>query len=113
MTDINDINIRLIDSTMLLVFLRTMRHKKATAVAKEMGLTQPAVSHALKRLRILFKDPLFLRRAHGLEPTALARELEPKVENIIRLISQTIKGSEQFFQIQQQQICGLVHLIMN
>ena len=97
MTDINYINIILIDSTMILVFIRTMRHKKATAVAKEMGLTQPAVSHALKRLRILFKDPLFLRRAHGLEPTALARELEPKVENIIRLISQTIEGSEQFF----------------
>ena len=72
MTDINDINIRLIDSTMLLVFLRTMRHKKATAVAKEMGLTQPAVSHALKRLRILFKDPLFpVSYTHLTLPTTL------------------------------------------
>ena len=96
MTDINKIDIRLIDTTILLVFLGTMRHRKATAVAAEMGLTQPAVSHALKRLRIIFDDPLFLRRTHGLEPTALASELEPKVQNIIRLISQTIEGSETF-----------------
>ena len=96
MKDINDINIRLVDSTILLVFLATMRHRKTTAVASEMRLTQPAVSHALKRLRNLFDDPLFLRRSHGLEPTALANTLEPKVLEIIRLVSETLKGSEEF-----------------
>lgn len=96
MTDINNVDLRLIDTTILLVFLGTMRHRKATAVAREMGLTQPAVSHALKRLRNLYDDPLFLRRAHGLEPTALARELEPKVRRIVRLISETLEGSEEF-----------------
>ncbi|WP_242601448.1 LysR family transcriptional regulator [Pseudaestuariivita atlantica] len=87
---------RLIDTTILLVFLETMRQRQATAVAREMGLTQPAVSHALKRLRNLYGDPLFLRRAHGLEPTALAHELEPKVRRIVRLLSETLEGSEEF-----------------
>ena len=96
MRDINQIDLRLVDTTILLVFLATMRHRKATAVAHEMGLTQPAVSHALKRLRNLYDDPLFLRRAHGLEPTALAHELEPKVRRIVRLISETLEGSEEF-----------------
>lgn len=96
MRDINQIDLRLIDTTILLVFLGAMRHRKATAVAREMGLTQPAVSHALKRLRNLYDDPLFLRRAHGLEPTALAHELEPKVRRIVRLISETLEGSEEF-----------------
>lgn len=96
MRDINKVDLRLVDTTILLVFLGTMRHRKATAVAAEMGLTQPAVSHALKRLRILFDDPLFLRRAHGLEPTALARELEPKIRRIVRLISETLEGTEEF-----------------
>ena len=73
-----------------------MRHRQATAVAREMGLTQPAVSHALKRLRNLYGDPLFLRRAHGLEPTALAHELEPKIRRIIRLMSETLEGPEEF-----------------
>jgi len=48
MTDINDINIRLIDSTMLLVFLRTMRHKKATAVAKGNGVNTTSCQPRIK-----------------------------------------------------------------
>ena len=96
MRDINQIDLRLVDTTILLVFLGAMRHRQATAVAREMGLTQPAVSHALKRLRNLYDDPLFLRRAHGLEPTALANELEPKVRRIVRLISETLEGAQEF-----------------
>lgn len=95
MRDINTVDLRLIDATLLLVFLGVMRHRQATAVAREMGLTQPAVSHALKRLRALYDDPLFLRRAHGLEPTALARELEPKVRRIVRLLSETFTDREE------------------
>ena len=87
----NKIDLRHVDATLLMVFLGIMRHRQATAVAREMGLTQPAVSHALKRLRALYNDPLFLRRAHGLEPTAFARELEPRVQQIVDLISDTIK----------------------
>jgi len=80
----------------LLVFPGTMRHRQATAVAREMGLTQPAVSHALKRLRNLFGEPLFLRRAHGLEPTSLALKPEPKVRRSVRLLSETLEGAEDF-----------------
>ena len=47
MRDIKQVDLRLIDTTILLVFLGAMRHRQATAVAREMGLTQPAVSHAL------------------------------------------------------------------
>ena len=96
MSDINQIDLRLVDTTILLVFLGAMRHRKATLVAEEMGLTQPAVSHALKRLRNLYNDPLFLRRAHGLEPTALALELEPKIREIVRKISETLAGPDAF-----------------
>ena len=96
MRDINEIDLRLVDTTILMVFLGIMRHGQATAVAREMGLTQPAVSHALKRLRALYDDPLFLRRAHGLEPTALARELEPKIRRIVRLISETLHDQTEF-----------------
>ena len=96
MTDIREIDLRLLDATLLMVFLGCMRHRKATAVAREMGLTQPAVSHALKRLRSLYGDPLFLRRAHGLEPTALARELEPKIRRIVRLMSETLSEQSSF-----------------
>lgn len=96
MSDIRQIDLKLVDATILMVFLGCMRHRKATAVAREMGLTQPAVSHALKRLRKLYDDPLFLRRAHGLEPTSLARKLEPKIRRIVRLLSETLAEQDAF-----------------
>ena len=46
-----------------------MRHRKASDVAAELGLTRSGVSQALKRLRDIFGDPLFLRRPHGMAPT--------------------------------------------
>ena len=94
MRDINDIDLRLVDTTILMVFLGVMQHRQATAVARDMGLTQPAVSHALKRLRTLYGDPLFLRRSHGLEPTALAHDLEPRIRRIVHLISETFTGPD-------------------
>ncbi|MEL6550315.1 MAG: LysR family transcriptional regulator [Pseudomonadota bacterium] len=92
----NGNDIRRVDATILMVFLGCMRHRKATTVAKQMGLTQPAVSHALKRSRTLYNDPLYLRRAHGLEPTEFARVLEPKIRNIVSLISNTPEGQGEF-----------------
>lgn len=64
---------------MLLVFLGLLRHRKALDVAGELGLTQSAISQSLKRLRDIFGDELFLRRPHGMEPTATALALEAPV----------------------------------
>jgi len=54
------------------VFLGLLRHRKAAEVARDLGLTQSAISQALKRLRFIFGDELFPRRPHGMEPTATA-----------------------------------------
>ncbi len=96
MRHITPSNPKLVDATLLMIFLGLMRHRKATRVADEMGMTQPAVSHALKRLRVLYRDPLFLRKAHGFEPTAVARELEPKVRRILRLINESLHDPPAF-----------------
>ena len=61
MTDFSQGELRRLDLTLLLVFLGLLRHRKATDVAAELGLTQSGVSQALKRLRDIFGDPLFLR----------------------------------------------------
>lgn len=79
MNDISSIELRRLDLTILLVFLGLMRRRKATDVAADLGLTQSAISHALGRLRSIFGDELFLRRPHGLEPTAVALALEPRI----------------------------------
>ncbi|TCD16145.1 LysR family transcriptional regulator [Oricola cellulosilytica] len=96
MADIDEINLRRLDMAMLVTFLSLLRHGKATTVAQEMGLTQSSVSHTLARLRDVFGDPLFLRRPHGLEPTARALELEPQVRAVIDVLDAALQGATGF-----------------
>lgn len=83
MTELSNQQIRRLDLTLLLVFLGLVRHRKASDVAAELGLTQSAISQALKRLRDIFGDDLFLRRPHGMEPTATALALEMPVAHAV------------------------------
>lgn len=86
MTEFRNSELRRLDLTLLLVFLGLVRHRKALRVAAELGLTQSAISQALKRLRDVFGDPLFLRRPHGLEPTATALALEAPVARAVEAL---------------------------
>jgi len=83
MSDLSTSQLRRLDLTLLLVFLGLVRHRKAVDVATELGLTQSAISQALKRLRDIFGDELFLRRPHGMEPTATALALEKAVAQAV------------------------------
>ncbi len=76
MSDLSTSELRSLDLTLLLVFLGLLRHRNALTVAGELGLTQSAISQSLERLRGIFGDELFLRRPHGMEPTAVALALE-------------------------------------
>jgi DNA-binding transcriptional LysR family regulator len=82
--------------TLLLVFLGLMRHRRASRVAQELRLTQPAISHALKRLRTLWGDPLFLRRPQGFEPTSVAHALEPRIRAVVEMMAETLATPEPF-----------------
>jgi len=79
MSELTDSELRRLDLTLLLVFLGLLRRRKALDVADDLGLTQSAISQALKRLRDIFGDDLSLRRPHGMEPTATALALEAPV----------------------------------
>ena len=96
MSDIDLVKLRRLDFSLLLVFRETLRHGKASAAAERLGLSQPAVSHALARLRDLIGDPLFLRRPTGLQPTPMALLLAPKVEALLALADETIGSSKTF-----------------
>ncbi|MFN6925372.1 MAG: LysR family transcriptional regulator [Tabrizicola sp.] len=86
MSDLSEAQLRRLDLTLLLVLLGLLRHRKAAAVAGELGLTQSAISQALRRLRDVFGDPLFLRRPHGMEPTATALALERPVAQAVEAL---------------------------
>jgi DNA-binding transcriptional LysR family regulator len=96
MSDLSLSELRRLDLTLLLVFLGLVRHRKALDVAVELGLTQSAISQALKRLREVFGDPLFLRRPHGMEPTAMALALEPPVAAAVEALRTALGAARAF-----------------
>lgn len=63
------------DLNLLRTFDALMEHRSVTRAAAHLGVTQPAVSHALARLRKVLDDPLFLRTQTGLQPTARAEQI--------------------------------------
>jgi DNA-binding transcriptional LysR family regulator len=64
-----------IDLNLLVVFDALMAERHVTRAGERIGLSQPAVSAALNRLRHLLKDDLFIRRADRMQPTRKAQEL--------------------------------------
>lgn len=68
-------DINKVDLNLLRVFDQLMVERSVSGVAESIGLSQPAVSNALQRLRKLFGDDLFQRTARGMQPTPLAEQL--------------------------------------
>jgi DNA-binding transcriptional LysR family regulator len=86
MTDMNDLQLRRLDAGLLLVFEATLRLGNLARVGEALGLTPSAISHALARLREIFGDPLFVRRAQGVTPTPRARTLEPDIARALEAL---------------------------
>lgn len=96
MSDLSISELRRLDLTLLLVLLGLIRHRRAIDVAAELGLTQSAISQALKRLRDIFGDELFLRRPHGMEPTATALALEAPVASAVEALRGALGAARAF-----------------
>jgi DNA-binding transcriptional LysR family regulator len=83
---IRSMDIRAVDLNLLKAFDALTNERAVTRAAGRIGLSQPAMSHALSRLRDLFADDLFVRTPTGMEPTARAREIAPLVAAAIEHI---------------------------
>ncbi len=83
-------NVQDIDLNLLRVFDAVLRQGGVTPAASTLGLTQPAVSNALARLRKLFGDSLFVRTPSGMEPTPFARELAQPVRQALALLESAL-----------------------
>jgi len=68
-------NLRAIDLNLLVVLDALLAERHLSRAAERLNMSQPAVSHALSRLRLLLDDPLFHRRSREMEPTLRALEL--------------------------------------
>jgi DNA-binding transcriptional LysR family regulator len=89
-------NLASIDLNLLKAFDAIMAERRVTRAAARIGLTQPAMSNALSRLRLLFKDQLFIRTNEGMRPTSRALQLAGPIQRALRSIEEAIASSTSF-----------------
>ena len=85
-----------LDLNLLVVFDQLLVERRVSKVADNLGLTQPAVSNALARLRRAFNDELFLRTPGGMTPTPQAEQLAESVSQALALIHSGINRRSHF-----------------
>jgi len=80
------------DLNFLSLFEALHHERNVSAAARTLGLSQPATSAALGRMRKRFGDPLFVRTSHGMVPTPLADEMAPAVRDALDTVRRRIAG---------------------
>jgi|SRR5579872_433466 len=89
-------DLRLFDLNLLVAFDALAAERSVTGAARRVGIGQPAMSHALARLRELFGDPLFVRTTGKLRPTTRALELAPLVARVLGDIRESVLADRAF-----------------
>ena len=85
-----------IDLNLFVVLEAIFTEGNITQASKSLNLTQPAVSHALARLRHLLNDPLFVRDGHKMVPTSLTRQLIGPVRAGLREMTGVLSQLDDF-----------------
>ena len=86
----------MLDLKLLQIFQVVHAERGVSRAAERLGLSQPAVSHALRKLRIEFKDPLFVRTPGGVTPTAKASRLALSVGEALQSLERTVQEASDF-----------------
>ncbi|EKE78747.1 LysR family transcriptional regulator [Oceanibaculum indicum] len=86
------VNLRNLDLNLLVTLDALLQEQHVTRAAKRLGLTQPAVSNALERLRYLFKDPLLERAGPAMKPTPRADALREPLRQALADLSNIVAG---------------------
>lgn len=89
-------NIHRVDLNLLVYLDALLRERNVTRAAHQVGISQPAMSNGLKRLRELFKDPILIRTSAGMSPTERALELQPQVRSVLSNIEVFIQPETDF-----------------
>jgi DNA-binding transcriptional LysR family regulator len=88
---VSDISLGALDLNLLVVFDAVMQERSVTRAGNRLGLSQPAMSHALTRLRHMLKDDLFIRSPSGMVPTPRAEDLGLPVRQALDALMQSLE----------------------
>ena len=90
------LNLRAIDLNLLPVFEAAYEERSLSRAADRLAMTQPAVSHALSRLRSVFHDELFVRQARGVSPTPVAEMIYAKLRGALGSVRESVVETRGF-----------------
>ncbi|NOI68293.1 transcriptional regulator LeuO [Vibrio sp. 99-8-1] len=85
--------LRGVDLNLLTVFDAVMQEQNITRAAQNLGMSQPAVSNAVARLKVMFNDDLFMRYGRGIQPTQRARLLFGPIRQALQLVRNELPDS--------------------
>lgn len=115
-------NLRSVDLNLLVALDALLSERHVTRAADRVGLSQPAMSNALSRLRGLFADELLVRTATGMQPTPRALELLEPLRQLLRQVERVLESdagfdpavSERVFTVRMSDIlaCLILPLLM-
>ena len=97
-------NIARVDLNLLVYLDVLLRECNVTRAAEELGISQPAMSNSLRRLRYLFGDPILVRTSDGMTPTDRALELQPMVRKVLSAAEQAILPKTEFEPMESNRI---------
>jgi DNA-binding transcriptional LysR family regulator len=93
-------NLNKVDLNLFIVFDAIYTEANLTRAGQIVGITQPAVSNALARLREAFNDQLFMRTAQGMVPTPMAQNIIGSVRQALQLLRVSVQESRTFVPVQ-------------
>ena len=85
-----------VDLNLFVVLEAIYREGNITRAGQQLNLTQPAISHALKRLRDLLQDPLFVRQGPHMVPTPFTRNMIEQVRQALQILEVNLSQSRNF-----------------
>jgi DNA-binding transcriptional LysR family regulator len=85
-----------VDLNLFVVLEAIYREGNITRAGQQLNLTQPAISHALKRLRDLLQDPLFVRQGPYMVPTPFTRNMIEQVRQALQILEVNLSQSRNF-----------------
>jgi len=89
-------NLKNVDLNLLIYLDVLLRTRSVTQAAESMGISQPAMSNGLRRLRTLFSDPLLIRTKDGMNPTERAEQLQPLIRKIVAAVEMAVEPDKGF-----------------
>jgi DNA-binding transcriptional LysR family regulator len=95
------------DLNLLLAFDALLRERNVSRAAEHLGLTQSAMSHALRRLREFYEDPLFVRIGDAMKPTPFAEEMGDSVLEIVSAVQHKLLAQASFTPMSSTRVFSL------